>query len=70
MLDLTDNLDQEVFYSNNSLAKDRVNGYTTLQIMTALQNTGHYFAFRDYLKNNYNNSTEIHLDELFNEWYY
>lgn len=66
--DLFDNFDQEISLSNIELARDRVSGYTISQFQAALLNTGSWNGVRDYLRDNYDNPTEIFLDELFTEW--
>ena len=47
---------------------DRVSGYNINQIENALQNATTWNTWKSNLKNNYNNSTEQYLDELFANW--
>jgi len=47
---------------------DKVKGYTTVQLQNALVGSKSWNDWRDKIKNNYNNPTEIYVDELFNNW--
>ena len=55
VIDLLDNFDQEIAFSNANYARDRVSGYTILDFQDALLHTGSWTGARDYLKNKYNN---------------
>lgn len=66
--DMTDNLNQRSFYNNISYPIDRVNGYTIKQLEQALIGARYWNAWKDNIKSKYDNSTEIYLDELFNNY--
>ena len=67
--DLIDNVNQRVLYNNNfALPVDRVSGYTIKQLENALYNADEWNEWRNNIKNMYANSTEIYVDELFNNW--
>ncbi|MBO7438455.1 MAG: hypothetical protein J6U21_02130 [Bacteroidales bacterium] len=60
--DLMDNLD------NNAKIKDKVSGYSIVQIENALKGAKTWNEWKNNLKNKYNNGTEIYLDDLFDTW--
>ena len=66
--DMTDNLNQRLFYNNTFYPVDRVEGYTIKQLEQALIGARLWTGWRDNIKNKYNNPTEIYLDELFNNY--
>lgn len=53
---------------NVNLPIDNVNGYTLKQLQDALIGARLWNGWRDNIKSRYNNPTEVHLDELFNNW--
>lgn len=71
VIDLIDTENQRYTYGNGSslYPQDRVEGYTILQIQEALRGAESWNAWRDNLKEKYNNSTEIYVDELFGNWH-
>ena len=65
--DLIDDEDQ--FETENYLCpKDRVKGYSILQLEAALKHAKSWEDWRDNIKNNYHNNTEQYVDELFANW--
>lgn len=70
--DMIDNINQRTHpdFGNGSILfpADRVSGYTIKQLEDALRGAKSWWQWRDNIKNRYNNSTEQHLDELFNNW--
>ncbi len=44
---------------------DKVSGYTISQLQNALKESRKLEHVRDYLRDKYRNSTEEHLDDLF-----
>lgn len=66
--DLTDNLNQNtlIFNDGRVLPVDRVSGYTLKQIQDAMKNTRKLNTWKQNLINNYHNSTEIFIDDVFN----
>jgi len=70
--DMIDNINQRTHpdFGNGSIQFpiDRVSGYTIKQLEDALRGARSWWQWRDNIKNRYNNSTEQHLDELFNNW--
>ena len=65
-VDLMDNDNQLTRFPGTDRADDRVRGYTFAQIQQAVKRSRQLDQVRDYLKNNYNNSTRGELDRLFN----
>lgn len=50
-------------------ANDKVQGYTFAQIQQAVKNSHQLSHVKNYLKSNYHNPTQHHLDELFNFYF-
>lgn len=65
--DMIDDFNQRAEYSS-SYPIDRVENYTLKQLEDALVGAKSWNQWRDNIKSKYSNSTEIHLDELFNNW--
>ena len=65
-IDMMDNFNQRL--TNFERPIDRVSGYNINQLENALQNATTWNTWKSNLKNNYNNSTEQYLDELFANW--
>ncbi len=65
--DMTDDFNQRLEYGS-LYPIDRVENYTISQLENALVNARYWNQWRDNIKLKYNNSTEIFLDELFNNW--
>ena len=62
--DLMDNVNQ--YGTNSNYPNDKVTGYTLSQLEDALPGSlGSWWRWRDRIKEKYDNSTEDHLDELF-----
>ncbi|SHF55779.1 hypothetical protein SAMN05444483_101584 [Salegentibacter echinorum] len=66
--DMIDDFNQRAEYSSSSYPIDRVENYTLKQLEDALVGAKSWHQWRDNIKSKYSNSTEIHLDELFNNW--
>ena len=64
-VDLMDDYNQLDNRPDLNRANDKVRGYTFGQIQQAVRRSQQLHHVRDYLKSNYNNPTEHHLDELF-----
>ena len=64
---MTDDFNQRLEYGS-LYPIDRVENYTISQLENALVNARYWNQWRDNIKLKYNNSTEIFLDELFNNW--
>lgn len=65
-IDLVDNLNQRNGRGGNTnFPNDNVMGYTIPQLQNALKGARKLEHIRDYLRTEYNNQTEEHLDELF-----
>lgn len=47
---------------------DRVSGYTISDIESVLSNSGRLLELKENLKNNFENPSEIFLDELFDQY--
>jgi hypothetical protein len=65
--DMVDTDNQRALYGS-SYPMDRVSGYSIKQLEDALKGAKSWWAWRDNIKNKYNNPTEKYLDELFNNW--
>jgi hypothetical protein len=65
--DMIDNINQRTSFGS-SYPIDRVNSYTIKQLQDALIGARLWGAWKDNIKNKYDNPTEIYLDELFNNW--
>ena len=65
--DMIDNENQSITISSLRPV-DRVSGYSISQLENALRGSDVWGEWRDHIKSHYNNSTEHHLDELFNNW--
>ena len=48
--------------------KDRVQGYSILQLEQALKHARSWEEWRDNIKEDYDNPTEKYVDELFANW--
>lgn len=66
VVDLMDNFNQR--FLGNTYPNDNVSGYTIAQIETAMKGAKTLEKWRDNLRDNYDNPTENHLDELFNNY--
>ncbi len=66
VMDLIDNSNQGA--STTSRPYDRVSGYTISQIEDVLEDCDDIMDLRDELRTNYANSTEIYLNELFDQY--
>ncbi|MEO9482026.1 MAG: hypothetical protein ABJG47_01185 [Ekhidna sp.] len=64
-VDLMDSHNQLDVRPGTNRANDKVRGYTFGQIQQAVRRSQQLHHVRDYLKSNYNNPTQHHLDELF-----
>ncbi|MDT0642187.1 hypothetical protein RM553_05010 [Zunongwangia sp. F363] len=65
--DMIDDFNQRVNYGS-AYPIDRVENYTIKQLESALIDAKSWLQWRDNIKSKYSNSTEIYLDELFNNW--
>lgn len=65
VIDLVDNVNQNTLNTLNNLPIDRVSGYTLNQIQGALKDSRTISDWRNKLVNNYNNSTEGFVDDVF-----
>lgn len=65
--DMLDNINQRITFGTLHPI-DRVNGYTIKQLEQALIGARYWNAWKDNIKSKYENSTEIYLDELFNNY--
>ncbi len=64
---MIDNFDQRSKYGN-AFPIDRVTGYTLKQLEDALYNGNTWSAWRDKIKSDYDNPTEIYINELFSNY--
>ncbi|SHF96323.1 hypothetical protein SAMN05444372_101352 [Flavobacterium micromati] len=67
---VVDMIDSSNDFNNGSenLQEDNVNGYSIKQIEDVLSNSSSWDAWKNNLKNKYNNETENNVDALFNHW--
>ncbi|WP_168796308.1 hypothetical protein [Flagellimonas onchidii] len=65
--DMTDTDNQRSIYGAD-YPNDRVSGYSIRQLENALKGSDVWGEWKDRVKSLYNNPTEHHLDELFNNW--
>lgn len=63
--DLVDNFNQRTQLGNNALPNDLVSGYTLGEIQSALDNSRTFEQWKTKLENNYNNNTEVFLNNVF-----
>jgi len=66
--DLIDDEDQSDTYSYRNTPKDRVKGYSILELEEAIKHARSWEEWRDNIKEDYDNPTEQYVDELFANW--
>ena len=66
VIDLNDNRNQNLLpNTGGTFPVDRVSGYTIQQMQSALKNSRTLTEWRNKLVNNYFNSTEANIDDVF-----
>lgn len=68
MVDLIDNFNQQISYSNPNYPLDNVSGYNLKQIEDQVMNTKTFYSLKNAMRDSYTNPTENNLDQLFNNW--
>nr|WP_293302305.1 hypothetical protein [Allomuricauda sp.] len=70
VIDLVDDFNQRDKLNNSALPIDRVKGYTLKQIQTSLNHARGPHGWKERLKSQHYNSTEVYVDELFSVYMY